>query len=232
MRRLKATGAFKPFEGLKALLDDTPLLRAPPPAAPAKKDGADSDQDQRLFREAMADVVPLSDKNQLEKAPPAKAPYPGQQHCDADILRRLHDLIRSGEGFVVADTPEYIEGRGRRVNPILTARLHRGDFSIQATIDLHGLTLTAAREAFEGFMQDAVRTSKRTLLIIHGRGLSSPKTPVLKTNVERWLAVGYWRKWVATYASARLCDGGTGATYVLLRGRPLPKKRRRSPSRQ
>jgi hypothetical protein len=35
--------------------------------------------------------------------------------------------------------------------------------------------------------------------------------------VVRWLTRGPWRKWIIAYSSARSCDGGTGATYVLLR---------------
>jgi len=70
------------------------------------------------------------------------------------------------------------------------------------------------------------------VMIIHGRGLSSPSEPVLKTRVFQWLQSGPWRKWVMAFASARWCDGGAGATYVLLRKRPLArrhrKKRRRS----
>jgi DNA-nicking Smr family endonuclease len=46
----------------------------------------------------------------------------------------------------------------------------------------------------------------------------------LKTRVIEWLTRGPWRKWVAAYASARLHDGGTGATYVLLRARPVTNR--------
>jgi DNA-nicking Smr family endonuclease len=49
----------------------------------------------------------------------------------------------------------------------------------------------------------------------------------LKTRVAEWLSTGYWRKWVIAYASARWCDGGSGASYVLLRRKPAPKRLRR-----
>jgi len=51
----------------------------------------------------------------------------------------------------------------------------------------------------------------------------------LKTNLYRWLTCGPWRKWVLAFTSARLCDGGAGATYVLLRQRPLTKRFRKKP---
>jgi DNA-nicking Smr family endonuclease len=68
-----------------------------------------------------------------------------------------------------------------------------------------------------------VRQGLRTVLIIHGRGLSSPGEPVLKPLLEERLNRDGWRKWVLAYTSARACDGGAGATYVLLRKRPIPK---------
>jgi DNA-nicking Smr family endonuclease len=68
---------------------------------------------------------------------------------------------------------------------------------------------------------------KRSVLIVHGRGLSSPSKPVLKAKVYEWLTSGQWRKWVIAFSSARSYDGGTGATYVLLRQRPLTKRFRK-----
>jgi len=87
-------------------------------------------------------------------------------------------------------------------------RLHRGEYSIQAFVDLHGLLAGDAKEVFERFLKWAVTTGKTGVLIIHGRGLSSPSEPVLKKKVVEWLTQGPWRKWVAAYSSARICDGG------------------------
>ena len=142
-------------------------------------------------------------------------------------LEALRELVRTGRGYRVADTPEYIEGTGYRVPPGITRELHRGTFSIQAHIDLHGMTVPVAREAVNAFLQDAVQRGFSAVLIVHGRGLSSAAEPVLKTGLVRWLTTGTWRKWVMAYASARPCDGGAGATYVLLRQRPLTKRQRR-----
>jgi DNA-nicking Smr family endonuclease len=132
--------------------------------------------------------------------------------------------VRYGTGFIVSDTPEYIEGTGYNVPLSIAKRLHRGDFSIQAHIDLHGLRVDDAQESFEEFLNWAVTTGRRGVLIVHGRGLSSPSEPVLKNKVKEWLTRGPWRKWVVAYCSARKCDGGAGATYVLLRQRPVSKR--------
>jgi DNA-nicking Smr family endonuclease len=102
--------------------------------------------------------------------------------------------------------------------------LHRGDFSIGAHIDLHGMNVEMAAEAFESFMKASYLVGKGAVLIIHGRGLSSPGEAILKNKVREWLSHSYWRKRVLAYASAQSYDGGAGATYVLLRDHPVSKK--------
>jgi DNA-nicking Smr family endonuclease len=114
------------------------------------------------------------------------------------------------------------------VPPDITTRLHRGDFSIQDHLDLHGLSVAEAEAAFEAFLKTCIGAGKRAVLVIHGRGLSSPAQPVLKTKVYQWLTRTRWRKWVIAFTSARSCDGGAGASYILLRQRPLTKKQRKA----
>ena len=54
--------------------------------------------------------------------------------------------------------------------------------------------------------------------VIHGRGRHSHKHhPVLKENIQRWLCTRRMSRHVIAYTSARRCDGGGGAVYVLLR---------------
>lgn len=144
-----------------------------------------------------------------------------------DSLRKLKSLIENGKGFIVADTPEYIEGQGYCDNPEITKRLHRGDFAIQGYIDLHGMGVATAGDAFDQFIKESLRSGHRAVLVVHGRGLSSPVKPVLKTKVQEWLTRGPWRKWVIAFSSARACDGGAGATYVLLRKTPYTKRERK-----
>ncbi len=226
---MKSAGAFKPFRHLKQMLqrNATPVETLPAERFPltASKDDA-GDTDATLFERAMADVTPLR-KTDSWPDPCPRPPRQGRITDQAWPLEALRELVRTGRGYRVADTPEYIEGTGYRVPPGITRELHRGTFSIQAHIDLHGMTVPVAREAVNAFLQDAVQRGFSAVLIVHGRGLSSAAEPVLKTGLVRWLTTGTWRKWVMAYASARPCDGGAGATYVLLRPRPLTKRQRR-----
>jgi len=240
---------FKPFEDLKTLIEKKSLkvepspdektpksrLKTPPQATGLLKTANSEtvpgslDDDTELFMAAMADVQPFQRDDRVENdAAPRLSPQAPEPGSDAETLQQLKNLINYGEGFVVADTPEYIEGTGYNVSPDFTRRLHRGEFSIQAHVDLHGLNVEDARDAFDTFFRDAITTGKRGVLIVHGRGLSSPAEPVLKTKVVAWLTSGPWRKWVIAFTSARSCDGGAGATYVLIRQRPLTKSKRKT----
>jgi DNA-nicking Smr family endonuclease len=220
---------LKSFKELKILLKNRSV--PPPDAAPIAREPAltkPSDQSEHeLFRSAMADVAPIPGRKRTR--PPVKPSPPKAPPCnpDQEALVQLKNLVCRGDGFVIADTPEYMEGTGFRIPGQMARRLHRGDFSIQSFIDLHGLSVAAAREAFETFMTAAVRKGKRGVLVIHGRGLSSPAQPVLKTQVYNWLTRGRWRNWVVAFSSARSCDGGAGATYILLRQRPLTGRMRK-----
>jgi len=233
MKSPKSPGIHRPFKNLRTLLKDKsrriPAVPAVPAPAPVYQPQPQQNED-RLFREAMSGVKPLASKDTIVPVPPP--PLRGRiakanANPERDVIRLLDNLIKRGEGFIVADTPEYMEGSGYNESRDLTRRLHRGQFSIQAHVDLHGLNVDGAREVFENFLKEAIATGKRAVMVVHGRGLSSPHEPVLKTKVYKWLSYGPFRKWVMAFASAREYDGGAGATYVLLRQRPVTKRFRK-----
>ena len=236
MKASNSSGNFRPFKNLQALLEEKAIelksVTTPQPIASKELDAIKVDQrpDRVIFEEAMADVKKISRSN---LAVPSQTAFKHQnsdknlEFEDYESLGQLKELIKYGTGFVVSLTPEYVEGTAPKVSPEVARRLHRGYFSIQAHIDLHGFGVNDAHRAFDGFLNKSIEAGKRAVLIIHGRGLSSPYEPVLKAKVYQWLTVAPWHKWVIAFTSARLCDGGTGATYVLLRQQPLTKRFRK-----
>jgi len=214
---------------MKALLDAKALSFpdcAPPP--PVEHEPAPAPEiEEKIFQEAMEGVTPILKDNYVERAIPLRPPERPAVREDREPILKLRDLVNYGTGFEVADTPEYIEGTMYQVDPEVARRLHRGEYSIQAYVDLHRYKVADAEEAFERFLKWAVTAGKTGVLIIHGRGLSSPSEPILKNKVVEWLTRGPWRKWIVAYSSARSCDGGAGATYVLLRNRPISKRFKR-----
>ena len=229
MKPPKSDLGFQPFEDLDKLLRKKSVDVAPLPEKPHREERNHHTEpvpavdEEKIFREAMEGVKTLREGKYVEPATPPVHEMTRKNGKDED-LELLTNLVKYGEGFVISDTPEYIEGTGYRVQPEIARRLHRGEFSIQSDIDLHGMNVEEAEAAFEGFLKDSIDRGRKGILVIHGRGLSSPAEPVLKTKVVEWLTTGPWRKWVIAYSSARSCDGGTGATYVMLRQRPVTKR--------
>jgi DNA-nicking Smr family endonuclease len=228
MKPHEPEGLNRPFAGLKNLLRKNSIGReadAPPPEPPPLPP-VRTPSDDEMFAEAMSGVVRMGLENAGAEGSGPRRPA-AKNRLEESEVRHLRRLVDDGSGFLVCDTPEYMEGVGYRAPPGITERLHRGDFAVRAHIDLHGLTAETAGAVFDAFMQESIRAGPGAVLIIHGRGLSSPGDPVLKTKVSQWLSSGKWRKWVVAFTSARMCDGGAGATYVLLRRRPLTKRHRR-----
>ncbi len=230
MKFLSSSLNHCPFKDLDAILEK----KSPDAPASDSKGSLSIDcfeteglkSDRVIFEEAMQDVIPLAKRGEVVRIP-ANTLIPVSEANSSDentIVDNLKELVSSGKGFVVAHTPEYVEGSSLNRHAGIAKRLHRGDFSIQAHIDLHGLTVIQAREALNSFMMDSIAAGKRAVLVIHGRGRSSPVKPILKGKVIEWLSESPLKKWVIAFTSARLCDGGAGATYVMLRQRPATKK--------
>ena len=180
------------------------------------KVGAEDD----LFREAMAGVEPL-EGNRVQPRAPGPLSNPSRRpllESELEAYAQLVDLV-SGEGlFDIQLTDEYIEGALVGADSELLPKLRRGDFSIQAHLDLHGMSASEAREAMERFILASVSKGLRCVLIIHGRGLNSQdQIPILKQRMSSWLKRGRLKHLVLAFATAQPCDGGAGALYVLLR---------------
>jgi DNA-nicking Smr family endonuclease len=231
-----SSGNFRPFKDLQALFEEKAIdLKSVAISQPIESNEIDAikvDQrsDRTIFKEAMADVKKISRSNLAVPSQPTFNHPNSDKNLEFEeyeSLVQLHELIEYGTGFIVSLTPEYVEGTAHKVSPEVARRLHRGYFSIQAHIDLHGFGVNDAHQAFDRFLNRSIEAGKRAVLIIHGRGLSSPYEPVLKAKVYQWLTAAPWHKWVIAFTSARLCDGGAGATYVLLRQQPLTKRFRK-----
>ena len=214
--------AFASLVGLrKKLVSREPAAKpvlAASVAAPAPSAGEEA-----LFRAEMADVAPLPSKaasRRLKDAPSPRA-WPAPQMPDEDIeaLRSLADLVSGRAEFDLTHTAEFVEGQTRGLPPSLMEQLRAGRIPFQDHLDLHGLTLIQAEAAVTRFILDSVAKGRRSVLLIHGRGLRSPDgVPVIKHHLENLLLHGPARKYILAFTTSRPVDGGLGASYVLLRG--------------
>jgi DNA-nicking Smr family endonuclease len=212
-----------PFQGLKSLLKVSPAGRASarPPLVPSPKAPQASETEcdtEALFRQAMNGVRPLDNPERYRHPREPVISRPAAVDEDADVLTELCQLVAGGGAFDVTQTEEYVEGRRAGLDPRIMNKLRRGEFAVQAHIDLHGMTRAVAKEALAEFITRSVRNGRQSVLVVSGRGLRSPGgEPVIKHAVTYWLSHGQLSAQVLAFVTARPTDGGAGAMYVLLR---------------
>lgn len=217
----KESWSYTPFEGLQEIIKERQRDKAPAETGPPDRGkhctgrhAHPAKSDEEIFLEAMAGVRRIEEFRNLPirmaKRRPSARPRRDVTH---EVLR---DIVEGRERIRLCDTGEYMEWANPALKGNIARRLHEGGFAVQDSIDLHGMTLHEAEEAFFNFFRTALRDGKFCIKVIHGRGLKSPSEPVLRNAVRGWLQ-GRLRKRVYAFASARHCDGGLGATYILLR---------------
>ena len=168
----------------------------------------DSDE----FRRAMSGTKPLRAEERVPQAKPKPKPRAKFSRADeeavlAESLEDDIDSIEHGYGGALRFHRQHV---GRRTMRKLT----RGGYSVQAEIDLHGMTLAEAKPRLRDFINYSADQGHLCVRVVHGKGLGSgDRGPVLKNAVNSWL-----RKWdaVLAFVSTRQAHGGTGAVYVLL----------------
>lgn len=103
---------------------------------------------------------------------------------------------------------------GRR----LRQRVARGRETIDARLDLHGLTQAQAHSALLHFLHTASARDKRLVLVITGKGgRGDGGRGVLKRQVPQWLGLPEFRSLVVGFEDAHVAHGGEGAIYVRIR---------------
>jgi DNA-nicking Smr family endonuclease len=103
----------------------------------------------------------------------------------------------------------------------LKQRLSRGTESIDARIDLHGMTQSEAHGRLLHFIRRAQADDAKVVLVITGKGNFERhvggERGVLKRQVPLWLRLPEFRSYVVAFENAAISHGGEGALYVRLR---------------
>ncbi len=167
-----------------------------------------------LFREAVGPVRPLKVERVLPDRPrPTPRPLMTERQ-EREVMEQIMDF---GPDDLELESGEELLFRRPGLQHAVIRKLRRGQYRIEAELDLHGQTVEQARGALAAFLQHCRRHGFGCVRIIHGKGKSSPgRRPVLKAKVGKWLRQ---RNEVLGYCSARAVEGGTGALLVLLRRR-------------
>jgi DNA-nicking Smr family endonuclease len=171
------------------------------------------EQQRNTFARAVGHVHALPHHGRVQQDLPRPAPQPRQREADeqAALREALSDEV-DVETLLLTD--DGLSFRRPGLGADVVARLRRGQWSIQAQIDLHGLRREEAREQLAAFIRQSLRADRRCVRVVHGKGLGSPGgEPVLKGKVQRWLAQCAE---VIAFAQATAAQGGAGALVVLL----------------
>lgn len=154
-----------------------------------------------LWRSATKDVQLLPGREYLEQ---------GDSDTDPDELS-----VRETIAPAVRASKKTTGGQSSQIDRRTDTRLRRGQILIEARIDLHGFNRHDAEDALKKFILKSYRLGQRCVLVITGKGRSSPG--VLRQNVPYWLSEGDLESLVLKSYPAKAKDGGEGAFYVYLR---------------
>ncbi len=163
-----------------------------------------TDADREAFVQAVSHVKPLAATTRL----PLQKSHPVLRRAATPLPEKMHTLSDSEH-----PVPPYFMRNGLQQQQ--QRALRQGHIRITASLDLHGCHIAQARDLCSRFISNCQQQHYRYVHIIHGKGLRSPAGhAVLKQLVGNWLQQ---MPEVLAFAPAQACDGGSGATYVLLK---------------
>jgi len=217
------------LRGLRRALRERQVARvtAPPPASPAARSSDVSaprpKSDAEEFLGAVEDAVPLTaSARRVRPRESVSPPCASRTHSRA---QHAIDFV-ADEHFDGRFSDRYIRACAAGVSNETLAKLERGEFAVRSHVDLHGMALDDAKYAVDQFLTEQQRRGERCVLVITGKGRNSrQQVGVLREKIPQWLARGPSARRVLAFVTARPCDGGEGALYVLLRRERAPKSR-------
>lgn len=93
-------------------------------------------------------------------------------------------------------------------------KIRQGLITVDDHLDLHGYNQPQAISALMAFIDHALSSGFRFLVVVHGKGSRSDKEAVLKPLVQHWLSQ---QSMILAWCLAQPKHGGSGASYVYLR---------------
>ncbi|MCX7102196.1 MAG: Smr/MutS family protein [Methylobacter sp.] len=167
-------------------------------------------EDCDLFRNTIGKVHTVKSDKVLLKVDNKPKPYPKLQSIN------IEEHLSGQQGLDVEQVG--IEDSLSFLSPGLQhnvlKKLRKGQFGLNAEIDLHGLNSNEAKKQLLNFLHDSVEDGNHCVHIVHGKGYrSADNQPVLKNDINLWLRQ---HKDVQAFCSAPPKHGGTGAVFVLL----------------
>jgi DNA-nicking Smr family endonuclease len=171
-----------------------------------------SDEEQTLWQGVARSIKPL-------RRPPSKK-------ADAASPSAVKPVVKSAGAPRVVARPAPAPQRPptKPLAPLdrrTRQKLARGRESIDAKLDLHGMTQSEAHGALARFLHRAHGDGLKFVLVVTGKGVrgQGESRGVLRRQVPQWLALPEFRDLVLSFEAAHVGHGGEGALYVRLRKR-------------
>ncbi|AMJ62170.1 Smr/MutS family protein [Bosea sp. PAMC 26642] len=165
-----------------------------------------------LWREVARSVRPLPGRKPVEPAPAPQLPVTAtpEPATHAPALPQKQTLSKPA--------PPPLAPLERR----LRTQLRRGQQSVEAVIDLHGMRQDEAHYALRSFLRREQSRGVKLALVVTGKGaagdaLFGEERGVLRRMVPHWLRLADLRLLVVGFEEAEQRHGGSGALYVRLR---------------
>lgn len=166
-------------------------------------------EDEAFWDEAVKDVKENKKPNTVPSKPSKRRVLKPQEHERTILYQNFHHTLD-------LDTTADIDKQTMR-------RFKKGEFGINATLDLHGQTQDEAYASVKQFIISSYLQNKRAVLIITGKGLPHKDEDmftahgVLKDLVPKWLKTDELSPLILSYIHPSAKLGGSGALYILLR---------------
>ena len=147
---------YHPFKDLEKLLKKKKIKPIPPPDA--IKSAPVSDE--MIFTDAMKEVNEIKEFREL----PLNQKKRVLENCagkplDLEAVTALEEIVNGKRPICLSDTPEYIEWINKDYKDTIVARLHKGHYSIQDCLDLHGVILENAEVEVDHFFSESQANS-------------------------------------------------------------------------
>lgn len=173
-------------------------------------------EDIELWYNEIAEVTPV---NQPEEKPLAPL-----------IIKEIKPSLRCEGLYNENSFNEINVGETNNIDRNTASRFVKGNYKIEARLDLHGYTEKEAFLAVVDFIKNSYIQNKRCVLIITGKGIKKDDTPwyeskgVINQALLNWINHSDIRPFVLSIAQAKQSDGGNGAFYILLKRKRLLNK--------
>jgi DNA-nicking Smr family endonuclease len=183
-------------------------------------------EEERLWRAAMKDTVPLQDF--LQEMPQRK-PGLSKSKAQSSGLKSPPKTPPAKPLFRPQRKPEpalhHLDRRSAQ-------QVRRGQIKIDGKLDLHGMRQVQAHEVLIRYLTSAQSSGKRVVLVVTGKGqtassghpwgrdedtFASRGGGVLQSQVPQWLGQAPLRQMIFSVQKAHPHHGGSGALYVFLK---------------